>query len=76
MSDSSLQLTLVGRTFALTPLPAHREATCTADPQCGRRVTHRLLSRRTVSVELLCDRHELVWSRENDPETTARTSNS
>ena len=64
MSDTILRLTLVGRTFSLTPLPDYRDTLCTADAACGCRATHRLMSRRTVSVELLCDRHALVWSRE------------
>jgi hypothetical protein len=64
MSDTTLQLTLVGRTFSLMPLPDYRDTLCTADAACGCRATHRLLSRRTVSVELLCDRHTLDWSRE------------
>jgi hypothetical protein len=68
MSDVSLRLTLVGRTFSLTPLPRHLNAPCTANEECGCRATHRLLSRRTASVELFCDRHALAWSREQDSE--------
>jgi hypothetical protein len=63
-TETTLQLTLVGRTFSLTPLPGYRDSICTANDACGCRATHRLLSRRTASVELLCDRHTLVWSRE------------
>jgi len=66
MSDGTLQLTLVGRTFSLTPLPSHRQARCTADTTCQCRATHRLLSRRTASVELFCDHHALAWSREHE----------
>jgi hypothetical protein len=66
MSDTTLQLTLVGRTFSLTPLPPHRQAVCTADATCLCRATHRLLSRRTASVELFCDHHALAWSREHE----------
>ena len=64
MSNQPLQLTLDGRTFSLTPLPDYRDSPCTAGAGCGSRATHRLLSRRTVSVELLCDQHALDWSRE------------
>jgi hypothetical protein len=64
MSKRALQLTLVGRTFSLTPLPGYRDSLCTVN-ECRSRATHRVLSRRTVSVELLCDRHTLVWSREH-----------
>jgi hypothetical protein len=63
-TKTTLQLTLVGRTFSLTPLPGYRDSICTASDSCGSRATHRLLSRRTASVELLCDRHTLVWSHE------------
>jgi hypothetical protein len=63
-TNTTLQLTLVGRAFSLTPLPGYRDSICTAADSCGCRATHRLLSRRTASVELLCDQHTLVWSRE------------
>jgi hypothetical protein len=63
-TKTTLQLTLVGRTFSLTPLPHYRDSICTATDSCGCRATHRLLSRLTASVEFFCDLHTLVWSRE------------
>jgi hypothetical protein len=62
MSAAKLRLTLTGRGFSLTPLSGHVDTACTGDAQCECRATHRLLSRRTASVELLCDAHAESWS--------------
>jgi hypothetical protein len=63
--SATLRLTLTGRGFCLTPLSGHVDTTCTAHGQCERRATHRLLSRLTASIELLCDAHAESWSRDH-----------
>ena len=65
MSRVTLPLTATGRHFSLSPLPGHRYADCTADEPCGARASHRLLSRLTVTVLLLCDTHTVEWAREH-----------
>ena len=60
-----LELTLTGARFSLTPLPMHIQSCCTCLSGCRRMASHRLLSRRTASVQLLCDEHTLEWAREN-----------
>jgi hypothetical protein len=67
MSAATLRLTLTGRGFCLTPLSEHIDTTCTGDPRCEHRATHRLLSRRTASIELLCDTHAESWARAHAP---------
>ena len=64
MSSAGLRLTRTGRTFSLTPLSGHVDSACTGDAECQRRATHRLLSRRTASVEWLCDAHAESWLRD------------
>lgn len=65
MSNLLLQLTAAGRYFSLSPLAAHLYTACTAEGPCGERASHRLLSRRTASVSLLCDAHAEEWAREH-----------
>jgi hypothetical protein len=74
MSASTLRLTVTGRGFCLTPLSEHVDTACTADAQCESRATHRLLSRRTASVELLCDAHAESWSRDHAPNAVGLTA--
>jgi hypothetical protein len=61
MKTASLQLTLTGRGFCLMPLSTHVDAACTGGVRCHSRATHRLLSRLTASIELLCDAHAEAW---------------
>ena len=72
--SAKLRLTLTGRGFCLTPLSGHVDTRCTGDAQCECRATHRLLSRRTASVELLCDAHAESWSRVHAPGATGVTA--
>ena len=65
MSSIHLRLTASGRYFSLSPLAAHLYTSCTAEGPCGERASHRMLSRRTASVSLLCDAHTEEWAREN-----------
>jgi hypothetical protein len=65
MGSPHLQLTLTGRHFTLTPLPAHLQSPCTAGEPCGRPASHRLLSRITADVKLLCDSHTIDWARDH-----------
>jgi hypothetical protein len=74
MSAANLRLTLTGRGFCLTPLSGYIDTTCTGDARCERRATHRLLSRRTASVELLCDAHAESWSRDHTTSASGVTS--
>lgn len=57
----NLQLTLTGKRFSITPVPAHIHAACTQQP-CSSRASHRLLSGPQASVQLLCDAHVLAWA--------------
>ena len=72
--SATLRLTLTGRGFCLTPLSGHVDTVCTGDAQCERRATHRLLSRRTASVEMLCDAHAESWSRDHASSAAGLTS--
>jgi hypothetical protein len=64
MNIDNLRLTLTGRGFCMMPLSKWVDTVCTGDAACGCAATHRLLSRRTASVELLCDVHAESWSRD------------
>lgn len=74
MSSAPLRLTLTGRTFSLIPLSGHVDSACTGDAECQCRATHRLLSRRTASVEWFCDAHAESWSRDHGLTDTGATS--
>ena len=74
MNPDNLRLTLTGRGFCLMPLSEYVDTACTGDAECGWRATHRLLSRRTASVELLCDVHAESWSRDQTPNAAGLTS--
>ena len=65
MNRIDLPLSAAGRYFSLRPLAPYLDASCTADGPCGERASHRLLSRRTASVSVLCDAHTEEWAREN-----------
>jgi hypothetical protein len=64
MRSTQLQLTLAGRRFSITPLPAHIASSCTADEGCSQPATHRLLSRTLGGVRLLCDAHTIDFARD------------
>jgi len=70
MSSTTLRLTLTGRRFSLTPLPGHLVSGCTGGPGCPNVATHRLLSRDTASVRLMCDAHTLEWAAGHGYTTT------
>jgi hypothetical protein len=74
MNFTSLRLTLTGRGFCLMPLSKHVDTACTGDVRCDSRATHRLLSRRTASIELLCDAHAETWSRNQTVDAAGATS--
>jgi hypothetical protein len=71
MRSTKLQLTLAGRRFSITPLPAHLESTCTADQGCTRPASHRLLSRALGGVRLLCDAHTFEFARDQGHKITS-----
>jgi hypothetical protein len=76
MSSPNLKLTLTGRRFSLTPLPGHIQSPCSGEA-CSKMASHRLLSRATASVNLLCDQHALSWAGEHGyAVTTARRDDS
>jgi hypothetical protein len=64
MRNPNVQLTLAGRHFTIAPLPHYLHSACTADEPCRNQATHRVLSRRTADVKLLCDSHTIDWARE------------
>ena len=73
MRSPNLALTLSGKRFSITPLPAHIVSSCTADSGCANSATHRLLSRTVCAVKLLCDAHTLAWAQQHGHSiTTAR----
>ena len=77
MRSATLQLTLTGPRFSLTPISPHVQAPCTAEAACRHEASHRLLSRSTAAVGLLCDAHTLEWAVQNGYRvTTARIDES
>ncbi len=71
MRSTQLQLTLTGRRFSITPLPAHIESICTADEGCTHQASHRLLSRAIGGVRLLCDGHTIEFARDQGHNITS-----
>lgn len=65
MPIATLQLTVSGSNFSLTPLPAQVQSHCTSDGSCRERATHRLLVRSSASATLFCDEHVLEWAALN-----------
>lgn len=65
MPIATLQLTVSGTNFSLTPLPAQVQSRCTGDSCCRERATHRLLVRAPASATLFCDDHVLDWAAQN-----------
>jgi hypothetical protein len=65
MPIATLQLTVSGSNFSLTPLPAQVQSRCTGDASCRERATHRLLVRSPASATLFCDDHVLEWTGQN-----------
>jgi len=68
MRNLAVRLTLTGRLFTLTPIPAYLESRCTV---CDGHASHRLFSRALAQVRLLCDRHALEFAREQHVEVPA-----
>ena len=76
MPIATLQLTVSGSNFSLTPLPAQVQSRCTGEASCRERATHRLLVRSQASATLFCDDHVLEWAAQNGYHvTTAARSN-
>jgi len=65
MPIATLQLTVSGINFSLTPLPAQVQSRCTSEASCRERATHRLLVRSPASATLFCDDHVLEWAAQN-----------
>lgn len=63
MGSQNLALTLAGKHFSITPLPAHIQSYCAFEARCGNLASHRLLLRRMATVQLLCDTHTLAWAQ-------------
>jgi hypothetical protein len=71
MGSATLRLTIIGPRFSLTPLSPHVVSTCThGDRSCTRLASHRLLSRLTADVQLLCDAHTIEWAQEHGHQVT------
>jgi hypothetical protein len=77
MPIATLQLTVSGINFSLTPLPPQVQSRCTSDA-CRERATHRLLVRSPASATLFCDEHVLEWTAQNGYHVTtgARSNDS
>jgi len=78
MPIATLQLTVSGTNFSLTPLPAQVQSRCTGDSSCRERASHRLLVRMPSSTTLFCDEHVLEWAGQNGYHVTtgARSNDS
>jgi hypothetical protein len=75
MPIATLQLTVSGSNFSLTPLPAQVQSRCTSEATCCERATHRLLVRSPASATLFCDDHVLEWAAQNGYHVTTARSN-